>query len=162
MSLGRSSLVGAGSVAAPVGLFLLLKVTIGLGPASSPAGSVGSDASPGPLAAASAAITPEQRRAMDWLKSFELSADLPSPLDHPAAAVRPLPVEPEAEDPLAGLRLTAVLATGGDAWASIGGKVYRVGDHIAAGYTLRSIDASAQRVELVGPDGVSAWLQRAK
>jgi hypothetical protein len=44
--------------------------------------------------------------------------------------------------------------------ASVGGKVYRIGDSIVPGYTIRTIDAANQRIEVVGPEGQARWLAR--
>ena len=162
---GRSALVGLGSVAAPVALFMFLKVTIGLGPRSSTAAP---DLPPDLPVVSGAwrppAATPEQERALDWLAAMKLEADLPSPLDHPKPP--PLgpsvktPEAPRAPHPLDGVHVTALLTTGGGSWATINGAVHRVGDEVIAGYRLRTIDARAERIELIDADGGSHWLDR--
>lgn len=164
MKLGRSSLMGLGSVAAPVAIFLFLKVTIGLGPAPSPAQSGSSpEVAPVPAGGPAATPTPEQTRAISWLKSQDVEADLPSPLEHADPQPAPPPVEPAAApapDPLQGVRVSALLSTSQGGYATINGKLYHPGETVLAGYTLRSIDVRGQRVEIAGPDGTSRWIER--
>jgi hypothetical protein len=160
MSIRRSGMMGLGSVAAPMVLFLGLKVFLGLGPASSPAADVADPAMPPP--GPPEPMTPEQARALAWLAELQFDPDMASPLNHPheqPGEVAPAPVV-VAPDPLEGLRLGAVLSTGDSGWATINGTLYRVGQTVVDGFSLRSIDARAQEVELVGPDGISRWLAR--
>jgi hypothetical protein len=159
----RSSLVGAGSVAAPVAAFLFLKAVIGLEPSASPAQTVEPGRGiPGPAAGATApgaAPLP----AHEWVRALRPHADLPSPLEQgePAPDAAPAPI-PAPVDPLAGLRLSALLTGVDGASATINGRVYRAGETVVSGYTLKSIDARGQRVELAGPGGEVRWIDRSR
>lgn len=156
---GRSGLIGLGSVAAPVAAFLAAKVLFGVGPSASPA-----QTQDEPPAAASTSglvskMTPEQARALAWLKTLRLDPDMPSPLVQPERVAAPEPAPSAAPDPLGLVRLSTILETSQGVWATINGKTYREGD-VAEGYTLRSIDVRGRRVELVGPDGQARWIER--
>lgn len=128
--------------------------------------------SPAPTAPspAPATATPEQTRALEWLATFR-PGTLDSPMDHPApAAAFAMPVEPEPtptaeatpENPLAGLRLTAILGNSEGGLAAISGRVYKAGDTIRPGLTVRAIDAYANTVTLALPDGTTTLLARNK
>jgi hypothetical protein len=160
--VGRSSMVGVGSVAAPVAIYLFLKVTIGLGPSPSPAQPADPTASLPPPPPPAVPLTAEQTRALEWLASLRIDATLPSPLEHAEVVhqdVPEAPVVPEV-DPLEGLRLSALMGSGASQIASISGKIYRIGDTVVPGFTVRTIDTAGQRVELVAPDGTSRWIER--
>ncbi len=157
----RSGLVGLGSVAAPVAAFLFVKVVIGVGPSASPAQTPDDLPAVAGTTGPTAAVTPEQKRALAWLATLKLDADMPSPLEQPEAEAVPETVQQPvaAPDPLDGVRLSTILETSQGVWATINGKTYRQGD-VAEGYTLRSIDVRGRRIELVGPDGQARWIER--
>lgn len=166
---GRSGLIGLGSVAAPVIGFFVLKQVIGLGPAPTTAGPTSMPGSPNLTSAPPPAPSAEQKAALAWLASQKLNEDLGNPLEispvavpvpEPAAATPPASEPAPRVDPFEGLRLSAVLAMGEGQWASINGKVHRVGDSVRLGFTVKAIDAAGQRVEIQGPDGETRWLQR--
>lgn len=161
MSTRRSGFLGLGSVAAPVVIFFGVKVFLGVGPAPSPAadGPGGPALLPPP---ATPPLSPEQQAAVAWLEGRRIDPGMASPLDHPAApveAIAPAP-EIEADDPLEGLSLTALLSTGTSGWATINGANYCIGQTVPGGLILRAVDARAQRIELVDSGGVSHWLAR--
>jgi hypothetical protein len=137
----------------------------GPAPAVAPLTPVANAPTPSP-----AATTPEQARALEWLAAFRPGA-LESPMDHPVpAAAYTTPVEPEPtpvpeatpENPLAGLRLTAILGNSEGGLAAISGRVYKAGDTIRPGLTVRAIDAYANTVTLNLPDGTTTLLARNK
>lgn len=143
------------------------------------------DASGGPAAvvptglvqAATAKLSPEQEKAADWVKSLAADAKLVSPLDHPvaatvavAAAVQPegeaTAPEPEPEpdvptpQPLAGLKLTAVMGNAQGGLALINRKVYKIGDAVRPGVTITGIDVKHNLVRFKLEDGSVAQLKR--
>jgi hypothetical protein len=118
--------------------------------------------------------TAEQARAAQWVRSLGTGA-LASPLDHraPPPVAEPPKAQPEvkppappptpAENPLAGLSLTATLRQkDGSGLAAISGKIYRVGDQVGRGCKLVGIDTSENKVELQLPDGTKAQLSRSR
>lgn len=174
MNLRARALVGIGPVVAPVALVLAMKVVMGLGPAASPAADAAPDAAAAGAAVARARPTAEQIAALAWLAQNPASADLPSPFNQPTPPPEPVAAEPEpapkapepetapAPDPLAGLKLTAILAAGDAQLAVMNGEVYRIGQTLPGGLRLVCVDSRGQRVELAGADGTRHWLSRQK
>jgi hypothetical protein len=167
----RSVLMQIAAVSAPSVLVVLN--SFGPTPPAAP------DANPAsvtvPVAAPAPKATPHQVRAREWADAQPVGPRLTSPLDHPVAAApapvathvepEPAPVVPDPEpvnvaDPLSGLRLTALLGGRTGSLAMIDGKIFRVGDEVRPGCTLKSIDAKADRIEVSRPDGTTASFGR--
>lgn len=144
--------------AAPVLALGLLRLLTGAGPQEAPA-APGDGAAAGPAPAVVAApVSAAQRRAMDWLRSRPAGVAA-SPMDHPPAA----PAEVREPAPAAARAaaveevrpaVTAIVGRGAGARALVNGKVLGVGDLVAPGWTVESIDAREQVVGITGPDGV--------
>lgn len=123
---------------------------------------------------APAPMSDDQRLALEWLAARDRDAAMVSPMDHPTPRpVRPVAVaepeavtpadEPEAGaevSPLEGFKLTAIVGTSDGGLASINGRVYRIGDELAAGWRISEIDVQAQTVTATNEDGRSATIRQ--
>lgn len=112
-----------------------------------------------------AELTPEQKRAIEWLALRRGESVVRSPMDHPTVAVEPEP-EPEVTpeviekpDPFAGLVVTSIMI-GGDQqpMAVINGRVQRVGDVIRGAWTISEIDRIECLVRFTNTEGETATL----
>jgi hypothetical protein len=130
-----------------------------------------------PISIVPVKVRPEVQKASEYVRSINLAAPLPSPLEQPAPPPPPHSAEPErpvtTQDtkpqppeeapvrPLAGLRLSATLRTRtGGGLAAVNGRIYRVGDEIAPGVRLLSINTDTNRVQVALGDGETAELGR--
>lgn len=155
----RHAPLGAG--AAPLLAVLLARVMApALGPSSSFADETDAEGAPlielEPLPAkslAAAAFAREALAAPSGVSPFERgpSTDRAAPT---TAAVEAEPAAP-SDDPAPPLSVSAVLADSrtGAAIAVINGKVRRVGDELAPGWSVETIDAATGVVTAVGPRG---------
>lgn len=120
-------------------------------------------------------LTPAQIKAAQWLTSRPVALNLRSPMDKPdpvaaapepvvaAAAIAPTVPVPEAQtdDTPHHLTLTGVLGGGGESsrsLVSISHRIYRVGEEVAPGWRIGSIDARKRSVTLTHRDGRSLEL----
>jgi hypothetical protein len=174
----RTQLTEIAALAAPLVLVVFVRVV--MTPASASAANAKAAAAPAaPVSAPVKPLTPEQTRAAEFVRSLEgpaALASLNSPLDHPkpppphtapeapkVAAEAPLPPQTPDPKPLEGLKLTATLRAGqGGGMAAINNKIYKVGDEIRPGFTLVSVDAAANTVEIKVPGGETLPLGREK
>jgi hypothetical protein len=166
--MNRAQMLQIAALAAPAAVVGFLHTA--LGPAPVPPDP--RDGGALPVSTTTTPSTPEQARAAEWLSSLNFDALLPSPLDHPAPAVQreepspsPTFIEPEPEaapgaDPLAGLKLKAVLGSQNGSMAMINGRIFRVGDEVRPGCKVLSVDAHANRVEIQRPDGTTGIIGR--
>ena len=117
-------------------------------------------------------LTPDQRRAADWVKQLAPAASLVSPLNHPVEVVIARPSDPEVQpdpippppiprtSPILGLKLTGVLGNSDGQLAAINGKVYRIGQEVRPGIKLIEIDARNSRIVLESRAGEKFELKR--
>jgi hypothetical protein len=171
----RRRLLPIAGLAAPVLALQVAQSLLAVGPSSaagsSPRNYVPPSAVPVPPAAkAPAPLTPDQSRALEWLRAAGKGAAVRSPME--AAAPRtPEPVvertpEPIVETPptvavkeplpVPRVSLTTILNRpddAGGAIAAINSKIYRVGDQVAPGWTLTAIDRDQWTVTLTCEDG---------
>lgn len=169
----RSVLMQIAAVSTPSVLVILNSFS----PAAPAAPATSTDSTTVPVVVPGPRTTPEQVRARQWADAQVVGAGLASPLDHPIAAPAPAPavarvdpepapvIEPEpvnTEDPLSGLRLTALLGGRSGALAMIDGRIFRIGDEVRPGCKLLSIDAKADRIEVARPDGTTRAFGRDK
>jgi hypothetical protein len=166
----RSVLMQIAAVSAPSVLVVLNSFS----PTPPPAPDANPSAVTVPVTAPAPKATPEQVRARQWADAQSVGRTLASPLEHvvvQAAAPTPEPEQPVAaadpepvpgEDPLAGVKLSAVLGGRSGALAMINGRIFRVGDEVRPGCALKSIDARADRIEVSRRDGTTATFGRAR
>ena len=164
----RSVLMQIAAVSAPS----IIVVLNSFSPAPKAAPSANPDSVTVPVSAPAPRATAEQTRAREWADAQAVGPRLASPMDHPAVTAthveaEPAPVIPDPipeplseEDPLAGLKLTALLSGRSGSLAMIDGRIFKVGDEVRPGCTLRSIDAKADRIEISRPDGTNARFGR--
>lgn len=150
-------LVEAAAIAGPLAVFLGAKALLAPDPAGAraqpaiAASAGGTEPNTGPK------LTAEQERALAWIRSMP-QADLHSPMLHPPASralqtADPSPEPDAAPNVVSGLKLVGVLGNGENAIATIGGRVYRIGDEVRPGIKLKSVDARAGAAELEMSDG---------
>jgi len=109
-------------------------------------------------------LTSAQLAAQRWLRSLDRRVPVQSPLAHaPAPADAPVirttsePTPEPAQQPVASTRpradltLGAIMGAKDRTLALIGGKIYRTGETIEPGWTIREIDPRAQTVTIAGP-----------
>lgn len=108
-------------------------------------------------------LTNAQHAAQNWLRSLDRRVPVQSPLAHaPAPADAPIirTSEPSTDHvqqpvashrPRADLTLGAIIGAKDRNLALIGGKIYRAGESIEPGWTIREIDPRAQTVTIEGP-----------
>ncbi len=158
----RRRMIQIGALVTPVVVVQVARVMLGAGPAVAPAatdaGAQGMN-SPEMIAALddpSIQTTDAQQAARQWCASLDFDAMILSPLDHPDPVGDEGPVEPGVDPIDLGpesaprLVLTAVVAGSNGAVAFIEGRVFRVGDEVAPGWSVESIDARSRRVVIVG------------
>lgn len=113
--------------------------------------------------------TPREAALLRWLAELEPLREDESPLGEPVAAAAtpepitdvPAPAAPTV-DPLAGLRLTAILQRQGGGVAVISGRLYQVGEEVRAGCRVLAVDARAQEVRVALSDGTVVTLRCAR
>lgn len=108
-------------------------------------------------------LTNAQHAAQQWLRSLDRRVPVQSPLAHaPAPADAPVvrvnePTPEPTQQPVASTRpradltLGAIMGAKDRTLALIGGKIYRAGETIEPGWTIREIDPRAQTVTITGP-----------
>lgn len=146
----------------PIAAIALARVLLSAGPAEAPAavpGMIDLSRTDAAIASGSASITDRQAAALEYLKTVERGPSLRSPMATPA----PPPVQtdpgglvtplPQPEDPRESLTLTSVVGKGDRAIASISGRIYRVGDDLADGWQIATIDVAHRQVVLTNQDG---------
>lgn len=166
----RRRLIPAGAVVAPIVLLQLVRSLLSTGPAAAPAANyvpptVAPDTgAPKPQAVK---LTPEQEKALAWLKDTAARTAMRSPMDFraPAAIIEvhvlpdrepvPTPAVTPAADPLPvpRLSLTTILKRQDGALAAINGKIYHVGDEVATGWKVTKIDRDDWAVTVTCEDG---------
>lgn len=116
-------------------------------------------------------LTSAQHAAQQWLRSLDRRVPVQSPLAHaPAPADAPVvrASEPSTEHvqqpvasskPRADLSLGAIMGAKDRTLALIGGKIYRAGDTLEPGWTIREIDPRAQTVTIAGPENETITLR---
>lgn len=131
-----------------------------IGPALGPATTLANDAEEdAPTAPALEPLAPKVIAARDAAQRALAEPMGTSPFARAAALPSndrdnaPAPAATTAETPA--FAVSAILADrkGGPAIAVVNGKVRRVGDAVAPGWTVASIDAAAGEVALTGPEG---------
>ena len=149
----RTSL--AGTVLAPGLLLLVVRLLVG-GPAPSPAATPLAPAPAFPMAALTAAkppLPPAQAKALQWITTRELASakerrsPMESPPPPPKVATPTTPDEPvkpaarvDERDPLDAVKISAIMGTGDTGLVSVAGTFLRLGDEIAHGWHISTID----------------------
>ena len=109
------------------------------------------------LASAPAPLTPAQQRALAFIQSLDeqplgrspMDGPEPEPVSEPSAPIdAPKPPSFPSE-----LRVTAIIGDGGTAAAVIAGRLRRIGDEVAPGWRVETIDARGRRVVFTDSDG---------
>jgi 2-oxoglutarate dehydrogenase E2 component (dihydrolipoamide succinyltransferase) len=174
-STNRTLLTDAATLFAPLALVLGARVFLAPIPSMASSTAASQQTLPPPAAAPAAAkLSPEQKKATDWLAALPSFKGLASPLDHPIAAVVPAPApDPVAAapdspapdpapavNPLAGLKLTGILGNDSGGLAAINGRVYRIGDTVRPGLVLTLIEAKTGTIVFKRDDGTELSLRR--
>lgn len=161
----RSRLLLLASMSAPVlGAQALHLVGAG-GPAVSSAVVTPGGGSPTPNVALvrESPVTPEQTRAIQWLRLRAVDVKVRCPMGQ--LAIQPLPPvildtdpvpvpTPHAgPDPLKALAVTAIMTGDEGSLATINGKVYRLGASPLEGWTVTLIDPDQRLVKVTGANG---------
>ncbi|MFN0011167.1 MAG: general secretion pathway protein GspB [Phycisphaerales bacterium] len=167
MNLARRTkdrLMVAGVLVGPIACVLLVRIGTGLQPQSSAAATAGQ-----PQAAAlaapgtPAALTPGQMAAAAYVAARPVPvvarspmAFIPSePTDSADAQTLVSTDDPQDERPIDAptLALSTIYSGAASAAAIINGRVYRAGDTVAKGWTVREIDRDQMAVVIDGPGG---------
>lgn len=109
-------------------------------------------------------LTPEQQKASEWVRTLADAPDLATPLNHPTEAPKVVVTDKPkiSAAGLAGLKLSSIMGRGSDQFASISGRVYRVGDEVRPGYKLTAIDVAQSSVTIADQAGNTYTLRRGK
>jgi hypothetical protein len=152
--------------AAATPIVLLVLVSGSSGPSPAAAVQVQEDAV-AILPGAPKPATPEQARVRDSIRMIDIAGDLRSPLDHPVArpvvVETPAPVQgsaPTPADPLYGIRITSIVGNNEGGLALINGKIYKIGEAVVAGISIKEIDARLNTVTFALPDGTTRKLEK--
>jgi len=78
----------------------------------------------------------------------------------PPVVVLPEPPEGAPVDPIASLKITAIMGEGERGLVALNGRVFRMGSEVAIGWSVSKIDAGAWLVELAGPRGETRTIKR--
>lgn len=167
---GLQRLLPAIALVAPVLAVQFFRSVLGAG-ADVAASNAGQAPMTDPAAAAAietptAPVTAEQKRAVAWLASLNRQDPARSPMDHPKVASDTPPPAPslepdapttkpapaDAPHPKSDITLGAIMGSSRGSLASIGGRIFRVGEQLEAGWTIEAIDPKLQIVTLAGPD----------
>ena len=170
----KAVIAEAAAVAGPLIVLSVARLFLGSAPVVSSA-DPGASAPAPVVETAARPFTAEQERAAAWLKGLIAASPTASPMDHPVVLARvqkdqdptpqpqpqadPGPAIAPAGDPLAGLRLTAVLGNSTGGLAAINGRIYKVGDRIR-GLSVTAIDIKNNAVEFETADGTPLRLKR--
>lgn len=154
----------AGPVLALSALKLVLSATPSIAPAAMTQPEVTPPQAPTPTTAPSEA----QLKASAFLESWSAPKSVRNPMHLPPAPIAqiapeatPVPTAPDAApEPQPKFAVGAIAGTPGNAIASINGRVHRVGDIIAPGWTIRDIDVAKRLVRVDGPGGQTIDLAR--
>lgn len=166
-SKSQAKLIWIGALLAPAiavqGVRFLADAELSGAAAATPA----SGAAPLIIAPVATPLTPQQRTALDWLKTLPTMADR-SPMERPripvAEAAPPRNADPDTatpkrvDPPIPGddrplhLKLTGMIGSDSDALAAISGKLRRVGDEPAPGWVISQIDSRNRVVVLKHAD----------
>jgi hypothetical protein len=117
-------------------------------------------------------ITPDMKRAADWITSRGPIRVGRSPMDH-VPGIKPIavPAKPDPEPvlpnavtppnrPETKLVLSAIIGGKTSNMASINGRIYRLGDDVEPGWTIIAIHPRRMVVVLSGPEGQVVELSR--
>jgi hypothetical protein len=162
MKGSHDTMRGLAALLAAPALVLGLRIAAGLGPeraAARDARHAPPELHPAP--ASPRALTASEYAALAWLETVDMNAPIACPIQTGQTIVEAPLVEAAApsvlgsppEPGLPALRLTSVLATRDGEFASINGRVLRIGDTVAPGWTLTAIDAPAGLVIITRYDG---------
>ncbi len=167
MNLARRTkdrLMVAGVLVGPIACVLLVRAGAGLQPQSSVAATAGQPqaaaaAAPGVLAA----LTPAQKAAVAYVAERPVPVVARSPMvfipaqpaDSSAVETLAAPEDGPDEQPVDAptLTLSTIYSGAASAAAIINGRVYRGGDTVANGWTVREIDRAQMAVMIDGPGG---------
>lgn len=151
-----------GAVAAPLLAVAAARVLLAPLPGASAANSLTPVSGPGAMSAPPAVrLTAAQQRAVEWSERLPREG-LTSPLcrrtdrqpgQGPMVVVRPDPSRGAHQPATSDLRLTAIMGGAQTGMVLINGKLYREGDEVKPGLTLRSIDARNNRITLADARG---------
>lgn len=149
----RTSL--AGTVLAPGLLLLVVRLLVG-GPAASPAATPLAPAPAFPMAMVTPAkppLLPAQAKALQWITTRDLAStkERRSPMESPPPAPKVVPttttdepVKPvsrtDEHDPLDAVKISAIMGAGDTGLVSVAGTFLRMGDEIAPGWRISTID----------------------
>lgn len=132
------------------------------------ANSVAVDSGPFQTVVVPTVATPEQQKALAWIKAHPTMLSLNNPLRDPGVAApqdppkipdvvqsAPVPLEPPATVDLAPppLVVTGMMGTGPDALATVNHKVSRVGDSLTNDWTLVAVDSRRRAIIVRHTDG---------
>ncbi len=149
-----------GAVAAPLVAVAAARILLAPVPSPSAAISLTAVAGPGTVAAApKVSLSAAQQRAIEWAEQLpreglisplcrRTDRPAPRPAETPTVVVRTDPHPRVHEDPTSDLRLTAIMGGAQTGMVLINGKLFREGDEVRPGLTLRSIDARNSRITL--------------
>jgi hypothetical protein len=160
----RSRLVALGALLGPVAALWGMKLVVGGGPAEAPAAIASVSAEP-QASALPPARGESQLRAEEYLAGWVMPPGVRSPMNHPPAPVEPVPeavMPPPAlvasKEPAPAFAVNTIFATPAGGMATINGKVRRVGDALANGWKVESVDVKGRVVHLSGPGGATMEL----
>lgn len=148
-------------LAGPVLALSALKLVLSATPSIAPAAMTQPEVTPPPAPMPTAAPTEAQMNASAFLDTWSAPESVrnpmhvppaPEPTPAPEQPAQPAAATPTAE-PQPKFAVGAIAGTPGRAIASINGRVQRVGDVIAPGWTIREIDVAKRRVRVEGPGG---------
>lgn len=157
----RSRVMPVAGILAPVCAVIAARVLFSAGPSVAPAAepAVPTQLNLTPTPPASVALTTEQTAALRYVTQTPPAREVDSPMARPqepeVEPVRPVQVEPDrpAYDPTQDLELSSVVGAGERAFASINGRIFRLGEQVLEEWTLTSVDVRNRTATLTHADG---------
>ncbi len=163
-NIDRSRFFPLAGIAAPVTAVMIARVMLSAGPSVAPAAGLEPyDQLPPAVPTNASAPSEAQEAVIRFLATLPSDGELRSPMAKPILPerVEHPPHEPpvaEREDPCEMLVLNSIVSKGNRALASIGNKIYRIGEEPLPGWIITRIDASGRVVVLRHSDGTEAQL----
>jgi hypothetical protein len=165
MNLNRSFVVAMAAPFVVVGVVRLSVRTQGPSQAVAAPAAVLFDIAPPQIEPAAKAMTPEERRAADWLRTWTPPSDSASPMAAtPATNVADTqapeaPGEPRFMRPPS-ILLSSVVASRDKILAVIDGRVHVMGDDVAPGWRLSEIRRNPAEIDIVSSDGQTVTIRQ--
>ncbi len=166
--LSTGQLLQLAGIVTPIAAVAAVRVVLGLGPDESPAATIESTAVI-PIESDPETQTTQATEAQKAAMAFILEHDGDDLVRSPmvksvaptdvVASSGPELLEPAQHDPIAHLVLTSIVGQGARSFASLNGRVYRIGDEVVQGWRITTIDPGSREVLLTNKTGDTRVLE---